>query len=194
MVAFAGVGPETSVAPAPPTVSAGETAWTAASPELATVSETVAGWRVFTVAGLTPIDAESAAGTCASNEGLVAGAGSTDAPELTSLAEAPTVNRRVPFCTGENVQANVRVDRPGTVWPAGALVTCAAPVPTKAGVPGATAAPACPALVTSSSSWKDWPTSTCAAERRAAAGGEEAIWAPGPLAAGAAGVNWSAAA
>ena len=90
---------------------------------------------------LTRIDAERAAGVCASKEGLIAGAGSAEAAEFTSVADGAAVNRKVPFCTGENVQANVRVERPGTVWLAGALVICAAPVPASAGVPGTMAAP-----------------------------------------------------
>src|SRR5438132_2961393 len=64
IAALGGVGPETSVAPAPPTVSAGTTDCAVAWPESLTVSETAMSWPLLAVEGLAPIDASSAAGVC----------------------------------------------------------------------------------------------------------------------------------
>ena len=62
MVALAGAGPETSVAPAPPTVSAGVTFVAEAPPGFFTVSETVIAWPLFAVEGVAAIPDKRAAG------------------------------------------------------------------------------------------------------------------------------------
>ena len=63
IVALAGVGPDTIVAPAPAIDSVGVTDCADASPESFTVTVTVIVWPVFAVAGDAAIAAERAAGT-----------------------------------------------------------------------------------------------------------------------------------
>src|SRR5438445_7318194 len=151
MVALAGAGPETSVAPAPPTVSAGVTFVAEAPPGFFTVSETVIAWPLFAVEGVAAIPDKRAAGAWTRTGPAFA---EVDTFALLSLSVplALIAKSSDPAPVVWNVHWKVRVDWAGTSCAAGAPTTVAAPLPDIVAVHATPRASTWPALVTSTRS------------------------------------------
>src|SRR5207253_3705597 len=148
MAALPGVGPETSVAPAPPTESAGTTACAEAWPWFLTVSETAMAWPLLAVEGLAAIDASSAAGVC-SRAGPAFAEADKGAPLSLSVPLALIAKESDPAEVVWNVHWQVRVDCAGMSCAGGELTSVADPLPDGVTLQATASASACPVLLTS---------------------------------------------